>query len=90
MLEVEAGTKTLEETSGDLIKIPSAQNFPGGYADDNGFVNGTDTEEELRAVAFETDSQVMHYFEVNGMAANSSKTEAVSVLNRFSRPIKFG
>ena len=90
MLQVQAGTKTLEETREDVIKVPSAENHPGGYADDNGFVNGTNTEEELRAVAFETDNQVMNYFEVNGMAANAKKTEAISVLNRFSRPIKVG
>ena len=29
----------------------------------------------------------MHYFSVQGMAANSKKTEIVSLLNRFTRPI---
>ena len=59
----------------------------GGYADDNGWVCSTDKEEELRALAWELDDQVMYYFQVQGMAANSSKTELVSLLNRFSRPM---
>ena len=53
-------------------------------------MNSTDTEEELRAVAYENDRQVLEYFEVNGMAPNRAKTEALSVLNRFSRPVRVG
>ena len=87
MLAVEAGEKTLEETAGDLIKVDSLENEPGGYADDNAFVNMTNTEEELRAVAFENNRQVMEYFEVNGMAANSSKSEIISLANRFAAPV---
>ena len=30
-----------------------------GYADDNGFVSSTDTQEELRALAYEMDKQVL-------------------------------
>ena len=87
MLAVEAGEKTLEETVGDIIKVDSLENEPGCYADDNSFIIMTNTEEKLRAVAFENDKQVMEYFEVNGMAANQSKSEICSLANRFATTV---
>ena len=91
MEEVKAGTKSLAEVKEeDMIKVLDPCIDPGGYADDNSFVGSADTEEEVRALAIETDKQVLAYFSCNGMAANPSKTEAVSVMNRFCRPVKIG
>ena len=90
MLAVEAGEKSLEDTAGELIQVKSPRIEGSSYADDNSFVTHTDTEEELRAIAFETDRQVLEYFETNGMAPNRKKTETLSLANRFARPVTVG
>ena len=90
VMEVKAGTKTIAEVEHDTIKVVDPSVSPGGYADDNGFLSSADTEDEVRALALEVDSAVMRYFSVNAMAANSKKSEALSVLNRFARPIRIG
>ena len=90
MLAVEAGEKTLEDTKFDLIRAESVESEASGYADDSGILTSADTEEELRAAAFETDHQIMTFFEANGMSANRKKTEIISLANRFARPVTVG
>ena len=73
-----------------VVTAPSLELEPGVYADDSSYVNATDTEEELRHAAVLVDRQVVHYFTVNGHAVNNLKTETMSIMNRFSEPIKVG
>ena len=86
-LAIKAGEPSSNPETRELIIAPNAGCEGGGYADDNGWVCSADTEDQLRAMAWELDDHVMHYFSVQGMAANSKKTEIVSLLNRFTRPI---
>ena len=90
MMAIMDGQKTLEETEDDIIKVPDLKIEPTGYADDNGFISTTESKAGLRAAAWETDRQVLEFFEVNGMAPNRSKSEAISFLNCFSIPVKVG
>ena len=73
-----------------VVTAPSLELEPGVYADDSSYVNATDTEEELRHAAVLVDRQVVHYFTVNGHAVNNLKRETMSIMNRFSEPIKVG
>ena len=90
MLALKEGKEESDPVTQEKIVIPNLQSEGGGYADDNGWVNMTDTEEQLRAAAFELDAQVMEYFQVQGMAANAKKTEILDLANRFTRPITVG
>ena len=86
-------TKKDEETGelvDEVVTAPSLTAEPGVYADDSGYVNSTDTEEELRNAAVLVDKHVVKFFTVNGHSVNVLKTDLLSVLNRFSEPLQVG
>ena len=90
MLAIKEGRRTMDETKDDMMVATSVEIEAGGYADDSKILNVADTEEEIRAVGWESERLMLEFFEVNGMAANRKKTESLSVMNRFSRPVVVG
>ena len=73
-----------------VVTAPSLTVDAGVYADDSGMTSSTNTEAELRDAVVEVDKQVVEFFECNGMSVNTSKSDLVSVMNRFSTPLRVG
>ena len=79
-----------EEENIVVTTAPSLDTEAGVYADDSGFTSSADTEEELRDAVVEIDRQTVDYFTVNGMSVNTAKSDLISIMNRFSQPLRIG
>ena len=84
----------VDQATGDTmdrkVKAPSLEASPGSYADDSHYHLATDTEAELRHAAVLADRHVVKFFTVNGHAVNPSKSELISMMNRFADPVVVG
>ena len=78
------------DTEEKLVKAPTLEADPGSYADDSHYCLSTETEEELRHAAILADRHVVKFFTVNGHSVNKTKSELLSVLNRFAEPVVVG
>ena len=85
----ELNTETGEKVVNTMV-IPDLKVDSQEYADDAGITIVTKTESQLRHAVQAADQDIIHYYTVNGLAPNRSKTECLSICNRFATPIQCG